>query len=173
MATKNTNSDPISKGFLAIGDMSRLLGLEQSSIKVYVKREIIPAKGVVKWKNKNYYHLYDTVLAYINFLRVDGSVSKSADKGVIDKSYEDARLKKISADIKQIEYDELVGDLVLAKDVRKQAYSVASNARKKLLSLPNKLSPQLAGVCDIAEISTILKKEITGVMDEISKKYKK
>jgi hypothetical protein len=73
-----------------------------------------------------------------------------------------------NARLAKIEFEKETGVLVNADQVRVAAFNAARTARDSLLSMPDRLSPVLAGEGNQFEIHRLLSEEIRRVCDELA-----
>lgn len=64
------------------------------------------------------------------------------------------------AALRKLEYDQKAGELVSKAQIEKEAFDTARRVRDALLSLPDRISAQLAAMADRDQIQTLLAKEI-------------
>jgi hypothetical protein len=76
----------------------------------------------------------------------------------------------IEAQISRIKYEKLKGSLVEKEDVVRTAKTMANLTKQSMLSLPDRLSPILAGESEVTEIYRILTEEINEAMRNLSMK---
>jgi hypothetical protein len=67
-----------------------------------------------------------------------------------------------------LDYQERVGKLVRADDVRRTAFEKARAMRDRLLSIPDRIAPVLAAESDIARVHDALAGEIKGALRELA-----
>ena len=73
------------------------------------------------------------------------------------------------ARLAQIDYEERSGILVDAEKVKKEAFRVARITRDAMLSIPDRLAAELAGITEPFVIHQKLTAEIRSAIDEVSK----
>lgn len=121
---------------------------------------IIPAR-------RGYFQLGDAVQRYITF------VSKPK-MDAEDQKYEKAKrsseavLKSARAQMAKLEVDELKGKLHRSEDVEELTEDLIFTIRNSLLSLPGRLSVDVAAAESPAETAEIIKREIHKTMKELS-----
>lgn len=84
--------------------------------------------------------------------------------------YSDSKQKGAHFEAKQKELDYLqkAGELVSRREIEERAFSVGRRIRDKIMNLPNRLAPELAGERDIHRIELYLKKELNKCLTELS-----
>ena len=97
------------------------------------------------------------------------AVKKNAVK-VTDDDIRAARLRRelAMAELKELELAERKGELVAADEAEKQMGSMILNAKSKLLALPGKLAPQLAGLHNAGIVESLIRAEIYAVLNELA-----
>lgn len=73
-----------------------------------------------------------------------------------------ARLAKIS-------YEQKIGKLIDAEEVKSAGFKLGRTIREGLLNIPDRLSSELAGVTDPAKIHIMLTQEITKALEVLSR----
>ncbi len=80
------------------------------------------------------------------------------------RSIREAYLARLS----KLEYEEKAGKLVNIDAVRVVGFNAARQARDKLMNMPDRLSPLLAGMSDSHEIHRLLSAEIRLICEDLS-----
>jgi hypothetical protein len=68
------------------------------------------------------------------------------------------------ARLRKLEYETRTGKFLPADEVKVRWFTIARQARDKMLGLPAKLAPQLAALGDLKEIRDLLEAEITATL---------
>jgi hypothetical protein len=79
-----------------------------------------------------------------------------------------AKRERFNAEFARLKYEQALGSLVLAADVRKQAFAAARVIREALLNLPDRLAAPLAGETDPRRVHQMLKTELTQILQELA-----
>lgn len=95
-------------------------------------------------------------------------VGADKERGVKPLDNERARLAKSQADRSEIEVARMRAELVPAVEIEKAWNDLATAFRAKILSLPTKLAPKLAGRNAIAEIQGVLCDALEEALAELS-----
>ena len=90
-----------------------------------------------------------------------GGLPPYSQSRAIREAYE-ARLRKL-------EYEVRAGKLISADEVKVIAFNIARLTRDKLMGLPDRLAPILAGISDCHETHKLLSAEIRLVCEDLSK----
>lgn len=90
-----------------------------------------------------------------------GGLPPYSQSRAIREAYE-ARLRKL-------EYEVRIGKLISADEVKVIAFNIARLTRDKLMGIPDRLAPLLAGISDCHETHKLLSAEIRLVCEELSK----
>ena len=72
------------------------------------------------------------------------------------------------AELARIEYEERVGRLLDAEEVRAAAFACARRARDLLLAMPDRVAPVVAGLADVRECHRVLEAEVRRALAELS-----
>ena len=121
---------------------------------------IIPAR-------RGYFQLGDAVQRYINFLSKP-HVSEAEQKLETARKQSEAQLKLSKAQLAKMEVEELKGRLHRAEDVEAFTEDLIYTIRSALLSLPGRLSVDVAATSSPAEASECIRKEVHAIMRELS-----
>lgn len=89
-------------------------------------------------------------------------------------SYAQARAvrENYQARIAKLIYEEKIGKLIEADGVKVKAFETARIVRDFVLNIPNRISAELASETDPIRVHTLLTKELTSALDELSRKLK-
>ncbi|MBL4761275.1 MAG: hypothetical protein JKY93_01080 [Gammaproteobacteria bacterium] len=95
-----------------------------------------------------------------------GSVSTP----LADKTHNDAKKREqtANANIAELKFQELDGQLIRAADVKEHFSRIAATIRDAFLNEPVKLAPVISNVDDVNEIEQILKEKFTEILKELS-----
>lgn len=85
-------------------------------------------------------------------------------------SYQKSRANKEFFEflLKKLEYEEKNGKMVELAKMETEAFTAARVARDRLLSISERVAPQLVGKTDIQEIKEILRREITTSLQNLT-----
>ena len=91
-------------------------------------------------------------------------------KVITEGDIKEARLRRelAIAELKELDLAERKGELVNKKKAEKQIGSMILNAKAKLLALPGKLAPQLAGLHNAGIVESLIRAEIYAVLNELA-----
>ena len=118
------------------------------------------------------YDLMPTIMQYIKYLS-DKANGREQKAGISNK--EEAKLqaevdlKTAKAKIAQLELDELEGRMHSAEDVEAMTTDLVLAIRSALLSLPGQLSVDVAEAQSAVEVSEIIKRTVSDILDELSR----
>ncbi|MBE6537950.1 MAG: hypothetical protein E7671_00605 [Ruminococcaceae bacterium] len=124
-----------------------------------------------KTKHGSLYELLPNIKAYCEMLeeRVEErSDNPDIQKLEIEKRQADVKAKKIKTTMLDYEMKELKGKMHRSEDVASMTADLIYAIRGAMLALPGRLSVDLAGISDPAEISARIQKEVYLLMDELS-----
>lgn len=97
---------------------------------------------------------------------IDAGIDPNAPPPLAESKTLEAAYK---ARLAQIEYEEKSGKLVDAEKVKKEAFRTARITRDAMLSIPDRLAAELAGITEPFVIHQKLTAEIRGAIEEVSK----
>ncbi len=78
-----------------------------------------------------------------------------------------------TARMSKIEYEEKIGKLVDAEKVKSDAFQLARIVRDGVLSVADRISPQLASMSDPFEVHSLLTSELEKALEELSRAAKR
>ena len=104
---------------------------------------------------------------YVDFLK------ESSAGGSGNEDYKKALTERLIWQAKRakLEYEQLEGSLVYAKDVEVAAFETARLVRDKIQTIPNRVSAILAAISDPVKVREILEKEIRIALETLSKEF--
>jgi len=145
-----------------VSTIAKILNLTERRI------QQLSQEGVIPKNERGRYDLENSVRGYVQFLqdRASGQSLESADY-----HKERARLTKLQADEKSLLLEQLRGKLLTVEDVSETWVEMITNARAKLLSLPNKMAGQVTGLQEMAEVEALLKTTIYEALTELADPY--
>lgn len=85
-----------------------------------------------------------------------------------DYNFDRARRERADADLKEMELQERLGQLVRADAVREALASQLGQVRESLLQMPARLAPMLAAEPDQARMQTLLDGELRAVLAKLT-----
>jgi hypothetical protein len=107
---------------------------------------------------------------------VGGSVPSTQASNVVARdnhngpSYAQSRAIKeaYAARLKKLEYEKEMGMLVDAEQIRHEWTRLGISIKEKMLAIPNRLSGQIAGIQDPAQIKRLMLEEIRNALTEVA-----
>ena len=154
MAEKITIDTEISTSELAV-----VLGLTGRRIRQLAE------DGILEKVKDGKFKLPDAVQKYISYV---SSKSDDVSKTEQEKLNAEVAIKKSKAVVAALEAKELRGKMHRAEDVSAMTEDLIYTIRGALLSLPGRLSVDIAAVDTPAECSEIIRKEVYKAMKELS-----
>tara|TARA_B100001093_G_scaffold243877_2_gene233596 strand:- start:2012 stop:2527 length:516 start_codon:yes stop_codon:yes gene_type:complete len=143
-------------------ELAKHLGMTPQSVSELVKNGVFTIK-----KGRSPVDIDVCRIEYINHLRKNANhFKKSGSKGDIVE--ESTRLKKFQADKAELEVNQLEGKLIPATLVKDTWGDFVSNAKAKLLNIPNNLAHQVLAVEDFNQAEDLIKKSIYEALEELS-----
>lgn len=138
------------------------LDLSAPYISTLMKNGILPAQ-----KSREGVDIDHCRIAYINYLRSKARLHLKDGSG--DITEERLRLVKNQADQKQLEVAVMAGNLVDAEDVISTWQNMIGNCRSKLLNIPAKITHQVIGLTEYAEIEDLITNEVHEALNELAR----
>ncbi len=145
--------------------LATLIGLSPERIRQMEDEGSLDSEMV--GKNK-YFPLKESVQTYVEYLK-NGRSSSGGGSDEQRKTKADADWKEAKADIERMKRDELQGMLHSADDVEAVLTDLALEIRSSLLSLPGRLSKDIAAETSPTECSKMIKTEVSQILDQLSK----
>ncbi len=101
-----------------------------------------------------------------NLNRLNDSVDAGPN---VQKIYSEAKAKTqiFESKLKELEYQQTIGKLVNADEVKKEIINMSRTVRDAYLSLPARVAPLLAPITDPLEIDRILSEEIHKILENL------
>ena len=143
---------------ISLAKLAEITGLDPRTI----KPRISSLSPIVSGRS----HLYDTTKA-LPLIYSANYASTASDK-VVDYTEERARLTHHQANIASLDEEEKRGSLVRVEEVVDLWASSISNAKTKLLALPNKITHQLLAADDHKAALTIFNDSINEALEELA-----
>ena len=109
-----------------------------------------------------------TVDGKIDPVAADAILDKKGGTGKLNAFDEDARLKKWKADLAELEFNERAGKLVAVEVVEKELNKAFTVVRRRILSMPTKLTPVIQAEATGVGIRNVLEAEATEILQELS-----
>ena len=97
----------------------------------------------------------------------DGSDDEVIDLKV-ERARQEVRIKRATADMKELERDEMLGIYHRAEFVEDWITELIFAQRSAMAALPGKLAPILAGETDEAVIAAIIKDEVRAIQEDLA-----
>ena len=123
--------------------------------------------GTIIPVRRGYFQIGDAVQRYINFLSKP-QVSEAEQKLETARKQSEAQLKLSKAQLAKMEVEELKGRLHRTEDVEAFTEDLIYTIRSALLSLPGRLSVDVAATSSPAEASECIRKEVHAIMRDLS-----
>lgn len=143
--------------------LADMLGIKQTTVRH------LASSGVMPRVTNGRYKLRDCVHNYVMQLRIQ---SKNPESGSTDQKPElrdmQAKHEAIKLQMSDMQLKLMQGKLHKSEDVERVMTNMLASMRAKLLSLPSRVAPSIAGVSDPAEVVTILKDVIYDVLHELA-----
>lgn len=160
-------------------DIAEMLGVTRQ----YVHK--LSKAGVLSYeKNEKGYFTYDPDEAreqYARFNAVkkgatsldnDDSVFEDEDDAVVslkvERAKQEVRIKRATADVKELERDEILGIYHRAEFVEDWVTELILAQRSAMAALPGKLAPLLVGETDEAVIAARIKEEVRAIQEDLA-----
>lgn len=120
--------------------------------------------GVLVKIRRGIYDLGPSVQGYIEW-RVSGASSSKTGQSLdqVKAEHEVLKMRKTELSLRLME-----GKLHRAEDVQQVWTSMAAAVKSRLLGIPVKAAPQVAGMDDAAEIQKVLSREVADALNEVA-----
>ncbi len=145
------------------GVLADMLGIKQTTVRH------LASSGVMPRVSSGRYKMRDCVHNYVMQLRIQ---SKNPESGSTNEKPElrdmQAKHEAVKLQMSEMQLKLMQGKLHKSEDVEKVMTNMLASMRAKLLSLPSRIAPSIAGVSDPAEVVTILKDVIYDVLHELA-----
>lgn len=143
-------------------ELAMVLGLTARRIRQLAQDGTVPTASVGRFR------LCDSVHRYINYATGD---QLSDDEIELEKARKkaEAQIKMAKAEVARLEAKELSGKMHRSEDVQAVTEDMANVLRAMLLALPGRLAVDVTNAQSAAEASTIIRKGVFEVLDEMSK----
>lgn len=142
-----------------IGVIAKLLDLSEWRV------QQLSRYGVIPKANRGQYELIGSVRGYVQYLRDQAAKAQS---GAPDYASERARFIRARADLAEIEADEKRGSVISAEDVEAAWIAILALLRTRLLSLPDRLAPQVHEQIKLADTRNLIRAAISEVLDDLA-----
>ncbi|AQT84163.1 hypothetical protein ERICIV_03439 [Paenibacillus larvae subsp. larvae] len=119
--------------------------------------------GALKQVGRGKYRLGEAIQAYI--LHAAGGKEDDKKPRFIDEKTEHERIKKEKA---ALELAVMKGELHRAEDVRAEMADMLTSFRSRILGIPTKLGPQLLNISELADVTSILTKEMRSALTALA-----
>ncbi len=144
-------------------EVADIIGKAPRTVQDLAKKGILTCQ---KKGNRSSYDLYTVVREYCGYVaQLNRKDFASVQE---EKAHEEIRLKRAKADMAELMMQELRGRLHAAEDVEAMTTDLVMLVRSSLMALPGRVSAELAGTSDAAEVSEMLKREIYGILRDLS-----
>ncbi|TCZ73044.1 hypothetical protein E0485_21740 [Paenibacillus albiflavus] len=157
MAKKKTEVNPLHELEIQTGELAAIVGKSTRWIRQ------ITSDGVLKQVGRGKYILGDAVQAYIE--HASGGKEEDNKPRFIDEKTEHERIKKEKA---ALELEEMRGELHRAEDVQAVMNDMLAAFRQKILAIPTKLAPQIAGNGEVNVVKGMLTSALHEALTELS-----
>lgn len=117
-------------------------------------------------KNRYRFDLEASIADYKAF--IDATDDSNVDWNV-ERAKEDARMKRIKADMLQLELDEMRGSYHRSEFVKDAIDELVFAVRSHMLALPGKLGPAVASIDEVALCVDAIKRECNAVLEDLAR----
>lgn len=150
-----------------IKDTTTTTALELAKLFDVTDRHIrdLAKEGYIFKTERGVYMLVESIKGYIRYLEEKNNVPADLKEEKLKE--EISRIKK-DTELKQLRISELRNQLHSADVVREVMTNMLVNMKGKLLSISNKLAPQVIAMDNLAEIQDTIQSEILETLKELS-----
>ncbi len=144
-------------------EVADIIGKTEKTVQNMAKAGILTCEKVGR---KNLYDLHTVIREYCDHLAksVKGKISSTEEA----KNLEEVRIKRVKAEIAEMELEELRGKLHDAEDVEDMTTDLIMVIRSSFMALPGRVATELAEIDNAAEVSEKLKNEIYSILNDLS-----
>lgn len=158
MAKKRAEVEiPLHEREIQTGELAAIVGKSSRWIRQ------ITSEGVLKQVERGKYILGEAIQAYIE--HAQGGKEEDNKPRLVDHKTEHERIKTEKA---ALELAQMRGELHAAADVEEVMSDMLTAFRQKILAIPTKLAPQLAGIDDINVIKGRLTKDLHEALAQLA-----
>lgn len=143
-------------------ELALTLGLTARRVRQLAQDGILPTAANGK------YRLCESVQRYITYITGDNLTDDDIELEKARKKAE-TQIKMAKAEVARLEAKELSGKMHRSEDVQAVTEDMANVLRAMLLALPGRLAVDVTNAQSAAEASTIIRKGVFEVLDEMSK----
>lgn len=121
-------------------------------------------QGILVKVKRNTYDLEKSVQAYIDY-KIDSMEASTEEESLdtIRAQHERIKMEKTKITVRLLE-----GKLHRAEDVERVMTQCAAAVKSRMLGIPVKTAPEIAGIEDIGQIQKILHREIADALNEVA-----
>ena len=93
-----------------------------------------------------------------------------APQGLVDDPLASAKSRKEAAvaDLRELQLSRLRGEVLTVQEVEAKWTAIAGTIRERVLSLPDKLAPQVSALTDDRQVRELLRSDIRSWLDELA-----
>ena len=140
-------------------ELAKLLGITDRHLRNLAN------EGVIKKTEKGKYLLLESVRGYIEYIESKNDVDLNLKD---EKIKEEIKKIKKETELKGLKIKELKNQLHSASIIEKVMTSSLVNLKGRLLSLSNRLAPQLIALDNLGEIQEVIQDSIVEALEELS-----
>lgn len=148
--------------------IAKLFGVTDRRVQQLAKEGIIPAAQKKPYK----FDLLPTVQAYIKYLsnKANGKEEKSNDtkEAEYDKLRAEADLKQHKANIAEMQFKELEGQMHRSEDVEAMTNDLVYTIRGMIMALPGRLAMDIVKATSANEASALIRAECNAILNELA-----
>lgn len=143
-------------------ELAEYLGLSDRRVRDLVKL------GVLDKNKDKTYNLKQNILAYINYVRGGEGKDETLEKLNIARAAETLSHEQLKKRKTELQVLSLEKKMHAQEDVEYYWNTMVLAAKSRLTAIPVKCAPVLVGIEDRKEVQSILKREISDALNEIS-----
>ncbi|OPJ63387.1 hypothetical protein [Clostridium oryzae] len=162
MTEGNKKIESVDSVVVSSSVLADLFGLTDRRIRTLAE------EGILKKISRGRYDLFSSIRNYIIYLKTQSDLKEDKTEKSIDYDMEHALLERAKREKVELELTAMKGTMHLSEDVERVMNDMLANFRAKLLSLPTKIAPLLAGKEDISEIQQLLQNDFYEILHEFS-----
>lgn len=148
-------------------ELGALVGVHRNTITDWVEKGLIPVK--LNSQGKRFMVKRDAIPA-AKELVAQRKLQTGIERRETNVDFNKAKAERegYNAKLARLNYEQKVGELVKVEVVEKRIYELALQVRDSLLSIPNKISPELASMTNERKINAFLDKTIREAIESLA-----
>jgi len=163
--------------FVSQTELAEILGVSQPMVSKYLAQGKIPESCIVqegRYKKLKCDEAIEALRANLDPGRTKlnkGADIETVDEAGIDQDISFAEAQRLeksyAAALKKLEYEEKIGKLISADEVREAVFTKARTVRDAILNIPDRISATIAVESDQIAVSKLLMDELVQALEDL------